>query len=43
MPLALGFEFQATIGMFFAGNADVTEGDFHGVIEIMPRGVMWEA
>jgi hypothetical protein len=29
--LALGFDAQAAIGLFFAGHADVAEGVFHGV------------
>jgi hypothetical protein len=30
-PLALGFETQAAISLFFAGHTDVAEGVFHGV------------
>jgi hypothetical protein len=31
--LALGFEPQAAIGLFFAGNSYVTESVVHGVFE----------
>jgi hypothetical protein len=31
--LALGFETEATVGLFFAGHTDVTEGVFHGVYD----------
>jgi hypothetical protein len=34
--LTLGFESQATIGLFFTGDADVADGDLHGVPECTP-------
>src|SRR5215471_19151763 len=34
--LALGFESQAAVGLFFAGDADVAEGVAHGVSEFTP-------